>query len=244
MTKTMTVSLVLAGAAACAHAHDGRRFEIVVNDGQLFAHGYISNGVDDMGGVIRPYYNALHGHWSNNPSPAIQAASTDLPGFDVFAGSELAGHSIDIELVGAQKWTDVPAMPPAGTVPDLVDLTGDDEVFVSFGSTTVSTNAMGGFTLVDSVSASGSLDIDLSYDIASRPSGELYVLEFLLSTDAVGIAASDSVYVILSPDGNGPMERLHHAALYTENFLGTPVPTPGAVAVLGLGGLVAVRRRR
>jgi len=240
--NVMMAAALVSGLAMSATAHDARRLEIKVVDNQLVAHGYISNGVDDMGGVIRPYYNAIHGHWSNNPSPSIDAASTDLPGFDVFAGSPLVGHNVEIELLGARMWEAPPPMPPAGTEVNLV--AADGEIFVSFGSETVTSAAPGSFTLVDSVGAGGALDIDLNYDIASRPSGVLYVLDFRLSTDAVGVAASDTVHVILSPDGNGPMEKLHHAALYLETVLGTPVPTPGAAGVLGLAGLVAARRRR
>ena len=65
-------SMLLRGDIECI---DVFGFEIVVNDGQLAAQGYISNGVDDGGGVVRPYLNAIHGHWANNPSPAIEAAS-------------------------------------------------------------------------------------------------------------------------------------------------------------------------
>ncbi len=243
MHRSIAITALLA-AACTAHAHDGRRLEIKVINDQIVTQGYNSAGVDDGGGVVRPYYNAIHGHWSYNPSPAINASSADLPGFDVFAGSALAGHNIMIELVGAKKWIAPPMMPTPGTVPNLVALDASEEIFVSHGSSLVSTNAMGAFELVSNVSPSGTLDIDLSYDVAARPSGVLMVLEFVLSTDASGIAASDTVHIILSPDGATPMQKLHHASLYLESVLGTPVPAPGAVAMLGLGGLFAARRRR
>ena len=51
--------------AGFASAHDGRRFEILLADDQLLALGYNSSGVDDGAGVTRPYYNAMHDHWSN-----------------------------------------------------------------------------------------------------------------------------------------------------------------------------------
>jgi hypothetical protein len=207
------------------------------------AHGYNSAGVDDGGGVVRPYYNAIHGHWSYNPSPGA-ASSATLPGFDVFAGSALTGAASTSSLSGAKKWIAPPMSPPAGTIPDLVALDASEEIFITYGTDLVSTNAMGSFQLVDNVSAGGVPDIDLSYDIAARPAGVLMVLEFVLSTDAAGIASSDTVYIILSPDGDNPMQKLHHASLYLESSLGTPVPGPAAGAVLiGAAGLASRRRR-
>ncbi|MEM7756190.1 MAG: PEP-CTERM sorting domain-containing protein [Planctomycetota bacterium] len=241
MMTTGLVSVLVAGSlVSVASAHDGRRLEIQVVNDQIVTQGYNSAGVDDGGGVVRPYYNAIHGHWSNLGGSAFAT----LPGFDVFAGSELAGFDVDIELVGAQKWVAPPAMPPAGTVVELEDMVAGEEIFVTYGDNDVSTTAMGRFNLLSDISASGELDVDLVYSVNDTPSAVLMVLEFVLSTNAAGIAASDSVYVILSPDGNGPMEKLHHASLYLESFLGTPVPAPGAMTALGLGGLVAARRRR
>lgn len=229
-----------------AFAHDGRRFDIKIIDDKLTAHGYISGSdpVDDGGGIVRPYYNALHGHWANNPAPGVDAASTDLPGFDLFAGGVLTGSSLSLTLTGALKWEAPPMMPPPGTIPDLVALDPTEEIFVGFGGDFVSTEDPGTLLLAPNISAGGLTDIDLTYDIGSEPSGVLYVLEFVLSTDAPGVLASDTINVILSPDGDTSADRLHHAALFLEGYLGTPVPAPGTGALLAGVGILAFRRYR
>lgn len=247
--NTTAMKIVCVGsvavAASSAFGHDGRRLDIQVYENQLIAQGYISGAdpSDDGGGVVRPYINAIHGHWTNNPSPGIDAASATLPGFDLFSGGALTGSSLSLELVGASKWSDVPTMPAPGTVPDLQPLVGE-EIFVGYQGDFHSTAAPGSFTLIESVAPGGLLDIDLTYDIASEPVGSLYVLEFVLSTSAAGIADSSTVHVILSPDGANHMERLHHASLYLESYLGTPIPAPGAAGLLGFAGVAVVRRRR
>ncbi|MEL6741291.1 MAG: prepilin-type N-terminal cleavage/methylation domain-containing protein, partial [Planctomycetota bacterium] len=64
--------------------HDGRRLRIEVVDNTLVAQGYISgaNPSDDGGGVVRPYINAIHGHWENNPASGVNAASARRPRTD------------------------------------------------------------------------------------------------------------------------------------------------------------------
>ena len=60
-TRSFTSALIGASLlASAAHAHGGRRFEIKVVDDQLVTQGYISTGVDDMGGVgWKPRYSVL-----------------------------------------------------------------------------------------------------------------------------------------------------------------------------------------
>lgn len=226
LTRTATAAFAAASITAAATAHDGRRFDIQIHADQLWAQGYISghNPTDDGGGITRPYMNAIHGHWSNNPAPTIDAASATLPGFDLFAGGDLTGFDLSITLNGASKWVSPPHNPPAGTVPNLVPLKPGEEIFVGFGGGFVTTQAPGSLTLIPAVSPSGLLDIDLTYDIGIEPAGTIFVLEFTLSSSNAAIAESETIHVILSPDGNGPMERLHHAALYLEAELGI---TPG-----------------
>ena len=64
MKKFVAVSCILGALTTTVCAHDGRRLEIKVVDNQLVAQGYVSNGVDDGGGLVRPYYNTIHGHWA------------------------------------------------------------------------------------------------------------------------------------------------------------------------------------
>ncbi len=225
MKKTLgAAAAVLAAAAFTADAHDGRRFEIKVVDGQLVAHGYNSAGVDDGAGVVRPYYNALHDHWTF--LVGVNASTSDLPGFDVLVPGELEGHSITLTFNGATRWSDVPMMPAPGTVPLLEPLDPGHTLFVSFDGQTVSTDAPGSMMLVSSVSSGGALDLDLSFDFNDQLPATIMVMEFVLSTDAPGVADSDTVYLLLSPDGANGMEKRHHASLYLENFLGTPIAEP------------------
>jgi hypothetical protein len=221
MRRIITTITTLTLAAGLASAHDGRRYEVLLVDNQLHARGYNSSGIDDGAGVNRPYYNAMHDHWSS--LGAGLGATSDLPGFDLFEPGDLAGHSLFIELVGAAKWENPPHMPVPGSAPTLSPLEAGEEIFVSFGLETVSTDAPGSFELASGIGAGGVADLDLVYDILIDPTEVIFVLEFELSTDAPGVASSSSVYVLLSPDGATPEEKLHHASLHLEGYLGTPV---------------------
>ena len=191
--------------AICA-AHSGRRFEVRTDvDGgleKLYAQGYNSSGTDDGGGVTRSYTNAIHDHWGN----VFGAATSGLPSFDVITPGSLQGYAINASLVGVTKWVDPPLvemggmmMVPEGTIPTLESLTTEN-LIVSKNSQVVSNGALGTLTLDNSISASGE-HLDLIYVIDLEPANVLYALEWILSTDAPNIMASESIYAILSPDG-------------------------------------------
>ena len=86
-------------------------------------------------------------------------------------------------------------------------------------------------------------DLDPLYEINTQPAGEIHVLRFILSaTTAAGepsaVLPSRPINVLLSPDGESPMQRLHHASLYLERHMAS-VPEPSsllALAALALGG--------
>lgn len=234
------VLLFLTVMVVPAWAHDGRRFEVKVLENQLLGHGYISDGVDDGGGVVRPYYNALHGHWENNPTPGVTAASADLPGYDVLdAADPLIGYDLVWTLTGARKWSN----PVVGGPIVFEDLALEEEIFVTFGNSTVSTGptfGLGPLTLLDVFTGGNGGDIDLTYDIGLEPTGVLYVLESTLSTSSPGVWESGTLFTIFAPEG-----ELHHESLYLESQLGTPVPEPGSAALLAIGGAgLLIRRRR
>jgi hypothetical protein len=229
-----------------ALAHDGRRFELQIHNDKIYAQGYLSGDKpnDDGGGIIRPYVNSMHSHWSNNIVPVVNSASGTLPGFDLFESTPLDGHELTITLNASSKWVNPPITPLPGTVPDLVPLEAGDKIVISRGNPRTNTDFPGSFVLQDVVAIGGTTDMDPLYEIEQRPAGVIHVLEFVISTDAPGIAASDPIFVLLSPAGDNPIDRLHLASLYLEEYLGTQVPAPGAMAVLGMGALIATRRKR
>lgn len=228
--QLMTAAALLAAASFPTQAHDGRRLEIKIVDGQLVVQGYNSAGIDDGGGVVRPYYNSLHDHWHNSLVGTF--ASADLPGFDLFTPGPLVGHDLTLTLHAASKWVNPPLMPTAGTVPTLEPLGVGEVIFASFDLSTVSTDAPGDLVIASSISLGGAADLDLAYEINSQPAGVIYVLEFTMSTDAPGVTDSDTIYLLFGPDGANAVEKLHHASLYIEEYLGTTlaVPCPGDLA--------------
>jgi len=245
-TPVIAAAIVLGIASDAALAHDGRRFELQIHNDKIYAQGYLSgeNPIDDGAGVIRPYVNSMHSHWNNHMVSAIDFASNALPGFDLFGATALDGSRLTITLNASSKWENPPIVPSMGLIPNLVPLEAGDKITISRGNPRTNTDFPGSFVLQDQVDIGGSRDMDPLYEIDQRPTGVIHVLEFSISTDAPGIAASDPIFVILSPAGDNPIDRLHLASLHLEEFLGSQVPAPGAGLVLGFGAITLMRRRR
>lgn len=228
----MTISFT-----APALAHDGRRFEVQIVDDQLVAQGYLDNIPDDGGGVVRPYVNAIHGHFSNG-GPGFAFAT--LPGYDILGNADaLIGHDLTWEATGFSVWR-TPSM--TGTV-SLDTLGAGEQIKVLKGLQSVDSElGLGSIELLSSVTGSTVLDIDLSYEFyGDHPSGEIFAIESKLTTSAPGVADSGTIYTLLSPDGATPMEKLHHHSLNAESQLG--VPEPGSLAMAALLPLLMRRRR-
>ncbi len=246
---TFLFFVVLICVTTSLSAHDGRRFEIEVrNDNALWAQGSIGGGIDDGGGVHRPYFNAIHDHWIDAPGGKNEAISS-LPAWDIFnPDSRLLGHSIRLELSDVYKWEAPPLMPAPGTVPNFqpIDLSDEIEITTLTETLLVSDGNYGSLDLVEVVDVHGHVDLPFEYKINTRPENEIYVFEWIMSTSAPDILDSMPVYAILSPDGATPEERLHHASLYTEQYLGfRSVPEPsGFGVVLVMAGWLAVRRQK
>lgn len=231
--------------SSATQAHDGRRFQIQSHNGQLFARGYISgtNPSDDGGGIVRPYFNAVHSHWSNIPSGTPLLSQADLPGFDLEDQHSLQNANLQLTVVGLQKWANFdPHMTPT-----LTAGASNESWNINFGSNTINT-ANTGQSLELDPSVGHHEHYDLTYDYivdsngAVAPNDTIYVLQVMLTTDAVGILDSHPVNIILSPPTG---MTSHHASLNLEQFLGTPVPEPATLALAAMtAGAMLLRRRR
>ena len=228
-------------AASIAEAHSGRRFVVSVDSDQIVARG-ANTGTDDGAPAVRPYLGAIHDHWQNSPL-GLDSASASFPEFDVPGPtSALANWPLRLTLHAVTTWRDPPHMPSAGTVPQLAPLSAGEIVSVTLDGETVDSSSPGTLLLASSVLAEGVLDISLLYEVNQRPSNQIHVVEVALSSGNPAIGDSDSLYVILSPDGATPVERLHHASLFLENYLASarPVPEPGGGILLAGFGLLVI----
>lgn len=245
--RTTFAMLVLSGSL---EGHAGRRLEVDVLDGQLVARGF-NSGSDDGGGAIRSYLNSIHDHWQ----PYGGGFAANLPGFTVFAGPSggagdlLAGGSLILTLDEVSVWQGVPPHePPGGWVPEFEPLGNSWAIAVhdEFGGVVTSMNPGMSLTLGESLPGFVDSDLDLFYQLSGDPAGNLFLLEWTLS--ALGTtetyADSDTIRMILSPPGADPAERLHHASLFVEEALGSPVPEPAALAFLALALPLLLRRLR
>lgn len=107
--------------------------------------------------------------------------------------------------------------------------------------TGASTADLPGFDLLDEADEMNGFDLDPTYDyLSGNPSGVIYVLERRSSTNAPGIADSNTVYTILSPIGANIVEKLHLESLYLERQPGI-VPKPGT-ATIAAASLVLLLR--
>lgn len=112
------------------------------------------------------------------------------------------------------------------------------------GETTRQTGAgfVSGFDFV-TVDNTGFIDEHLSHILSgpggTDPANGVYLLELELTTTAPGIAPSEPYWIVFNLNLDQSVQD--EAIDYVERNL---VPAPGAVMLAGLGGLVAMRRRR
>ena len=242
--------LVVSGVAV---AHNGRGFEIEVVGGKLQAQG-INAGAFDGAPAVRPYTNSVHDHWKY--ISALSASIATLPEFEVLppvAQSSLESYALDLKLRSAWQWVAPPPMPPAGTIPKLEPLDPGESISIQTLGAPITTDTLGVLELSPSVPAAGTGDVAPLYQISGSPANEVFVLEFLLKATAPSsaypaIQSSDPVFVILSPDGSNPIEKLHHTSLFLEEYLaldGLPIPEPtSSVMVLVTSSCCLFMRRR
>lgn len=217
-----------------------------VENGKLTAQGANNEpSAPDFG--TRPYPNAVHDHWQVIPS-SPDFAYAFSPEFDIPTPPvELQNYPLFLKLESATKWVSPPVMPSEGTVPDLVPLSPGELVTIeSTAPYNTDSAELGDLLLSTSVPAGGETDIALYYSLNANPAGVLYALKFTLHSPAPNVDPSDPLYLVMSPAGANPVEKLHHASLYLEEYLATAtaVPEPGAIGLVVLGvGMLAWRWR-
>lgn len=229
----------LVWAAACllaapAGAHSGRRYEVVVIDQQLAAHGY-NSGPADGGGSPRPYRNALFGQWDE----FFGAAQASQPGFDVFTAAQsvvgqgalatlagAGGEDLLLTLMSTARWAS-PTDEPGPTAPALTDLRTAGPafgggLFVGGSGPELVQEIGDSLTIAHDMSPGATVHEDIDYIFSVAPPAELLVMQWRIASSAPGIADSDSVFTILVPEslpGGDPVA----AALKLERYLGAPL---------------------
>lgn len=230
---SIAICIVTTFASNYAFSHSGRRFEVRADSGKLTAQG-VNNGPYDGAPNERPYFNVIHDHWQNSPL-GLDTAFATLPGFDMPSPSPgLIGQPVYLRLDRVLKWSEPPVMSMSGAIPFLEPLASDELVTLSIRGETINSSALGQLLLVPSVSEFGNLDIDLLYEANFTPSSEIVVLATTLVSASPAVEESNSVYILLSPDGDSPDETLHHASLFLERSIDAAltVPEPAASTFL------------
>jgi hypothetical protein len=239
---TIACLVLFALPASETSAHTGRRFTVEVVNGKLQAQG-VNTGAADGAPSVRPYLNVIHDHWKNDPS--LDQAYATLPGYDVppTAATPLIGHSLSLEFLGVSRWQSPPMAPSASTVPVLTPLALGHVVTVEGAVGVASSIDFGTVTLLENTLFGGAKDLDPLYQVNYRPANEISVLKFILRSSSPTVQSSDPIFVLLSPDGATPMEKLHHASLFLENHLATvPEPTTAALSLVIIGSALITCR--
>jgi len=246
-------TLLLMLVTAEVFAHSGRGFEIEVKNGKLQLQG-VNNGGSDGAPAVRPYLNSIHDHWSTYVESIDQSSST-FPELEVapqVAFSFLEGYEVDLEFVAAWQWAPPLIMPPPGTVPNLQPLDDGEVISIQTIGAPITSESLGVIQLSAAVPAAGTGDIVPSYTINGSPAGKIHVLQVILTAIAPDasypeISASDPAFLLLSPRGDDPVQRLHHASLYLEEYLavnGLPIPEPSVTVLSILGCFFMTFQRR
>lgn len=171
---------------------------------------------------------------------------SDNPGLFAENGTFAAGSRLTFRILGAvRRWngsnfddlaTERIRIELGAATPVLSPVT--DTIVNGFGFTVP---AVGGFDEHYDFFLTNASGADITVPALPAPATNtgVFLLPLDLSTDQPGIARSEPFWFVLNW---GEDEAVHDEAIeFVEEFI---VPAPGAAALLGLGGLLAGRRRR
>jgi hypothetical protein len=210
-----STTLALASPALAADKEPHTDIWVTASGGTL-----VTGGWDHLTGeVVNPSQRVFEAEFGIDPAFPF---STDEPGI----GSDLAGTTLSMNLLsGLARWN--------GAGFDA----SPSWLLASYGGQDATTVAGGSFSFL----VTAGLDLHPEYTLVGAggadPASGIYLASFTVS--ASGLATSDVYYAVF----NLGMAEADHAAAagWVEMNL---VPAPGAVAMLGIAGLVARRRRR
>lgn len=223
--QAQVMAAVLATVAGHSWAHGGD-VGIAVGGGQLLTGRVDASGPDE---VVIPGERVFAGELT------FGGGVGDEPGFFAEAGTLPGGSLLGFTIKGAlRKWD-----------PFLANGNGiaAETLTIESPSGTESVTTPAGDTSVDGWSfvfpGSGNFDDHPNYYVNNRTGGGVYILQLQLTTNAPGIAGSQSLWMVINDEFD---DEQHDLAIdwVKENV----APAPGASAVL-LGGLaMGIRRRR
>jgi len=209
-----SAALALASAATAEVVHsDIWAYQV---DGTLVTGGWDH----ETGNVVNPSQRVFEGELGEDPSFPF---SGDEPGI----GSNLVGLTLTMNLSpDLGIWNGAGYDLPFSSMGMLT---------VSYGGQSASTGSGGSFSFLVTSGLDLHPEFTLSGPGSADPVNGIYLAMFTLSS--AGLNTSDAFWVVFNL---GSSEEEHEAAVeWAETYL---VPAPGAIALLGMAGLM--RRRR
>jgi len=224
MKYVMTV-MPLALASAIAAAHNGD-YGLVVQGGKV-----VTGVADDVTGTIGDLGERVFGA-ELSLSGGLWSASE--PGIFIPAASLPDNTQVGFTIEAALRYWD-------GTGPVDFSTLASDPMTLAFGPESRQTPGadtdVAGFSILYDADAPGGFDEHLDFLVDGAAPAGIYLLQMRFQLS--GFADSDSVWTVFNA---GLDDTVHDAAIdYVE---ATYVPAPASLALLGVGAVLAPRRRR